>query len=63
LLDDFYENVSPEFVPADASARALEARTSEDVTDTYLANLAQKHDMKLATLDKGITHSSVELIK
>jgi predicted nucleic acid-binding protein len=32
------------------------------VTDHYLADLAAKHGMKLATLDRGISHPAVELI-
>ena len=63
LLDDFYQNVNPEFVAADASAHGLKATTSDDVTDAYLVNLARNHSMKLATLDTGITHSVVEFIK
>jgi predicted nucleic acid-binding protein len=35
---------------------------SEEVTDHYLADLATKHGMKLATLDQGISHPAVELV-
>lgn len=34
----------------------------DSVTDVYLAELARKHGMKLATFDTGIRHTAVELI-
>jgi toxin-antitoxin system PIN domain toxin len=37
-------------------------RTSAQVPDHYLADLASKHGLKLATLDGGIKHPSAELI-
>lgn len=37
-------------------------KTSEDVTDLYLADLAQKHGMKLATFDEQIVHPAIESI-
>jgi uncharacterized protein len=43
---------------------ALEShpRTSDQVTDHYLANLASKHGFKLATFDQQLRHPSAELI-
>jgi predicted nucleic acid-binding protein len=43
---------------------ALDSRpkTSEQVTDFYLANLAAKHGLKLATFDEGLTHPAVHNI-
>ncbi len=43
---------------------ALESRPakSDEVTDVYLAALAQKHGCKLATLDARIKHSAVTLL-
>ena len=35
---------------------------SEEVTDHYLADLASLHGVRLATLDKNITHASVDVI-
>ena len=35
---------------------------SEHVTDFYLANLADKHGLKLATFDAGINHRAVDLV-
>jgi len=34
----------------------------EEVTDSYLAELATSKGMKLATLDEGISHQAVALI-
>jgi predicted nucleic acid-binding protein len=62
LLEKFYEEEKPVFLPADLSARLLSAKTSDGVTDTYLAFLAEQHRMKLATLDSRISHPAAELI-
>jgi predicted nucleic acid-binding protein len=35
---------------------------SDEVTDHYLADLAGKHGLKLATFDQGLKHASVELV-
>jgi predicted nucleic acid-binding protein len=35
---------------------------SDAVTDFYLADLAAKHGLKLATFDTGIAHSAAELV-
>ena len=37
-------------------------RISEQVTDFYLADLAAKHGMKLATFDEGLIHPAVQSI-
>jgi predicted nucleic acid-binding protein len=61
LLENFIE--STEFVPDDL--RALEgavAPNSAKTTDWYLANLAQKHGMRWATLDRSAKHPVAELI-
>lgn len=36
--------------------------TSDQVTDHYLAALAAKHGLKLATFDTGIKHAAVEVV-
>lgn len=38
------------------------AVTSKQLTDHYLASLAAKHKMKLATFDGKIDHPAVEVI-
>jgi predicted nucleic acid-binding protein len=37
-------------------------KTSEQVTDFYLADLAARHGMKLATFDEGLIHLAVQSI-
>ena len=62
-LDHFIKHEKPGFIPADT--RALDgavAPTSWKITDWYLANLAQAHNMKLATLDGGINLPNVDVI-
>ena len=61
-LDDFTQKHSTEFVPADLSASGTRAKSSDRLTDTYLADLAARHKMKLATFDAGMGHSAVEVI-
>ena len=61
-LRDFAAKHKTGFIPADLSAANLTARTSATLTDVYLAELAAKHKMKLATLDADIDHAAVELI-
>ena len=65
LLNDFLERNSVEFQAADL--RALQSKAansnSNSVTDSYLAELAGSKGMKLATLDTGIVHPAVEVIR
>ena len=63
LLGDFLSSHDVQFVPADLPALKSSAQKSDGVTDGYLAGLAASKAMKLATLDKGIVHVAVELIK
>jgi predicted nucleic acid-binding protein len=37
-------------------------KVSEEVTDSYLADLASKHRLRLATFDLGIKHTAVQTI-
>lgn len=46
----------------DLPALDSEPKISEQVTDFYLADLAAKHGMKLATFDEGLTHPAVHCI-
>ena|SRR6185312_9357518 len=62
-LNDFVEKHGAEFVPADLSASGINAKTSDRVTDAYLAELAARHKMKLATFDTGVSHGAVEVIR
>lgn len=62
LLDDFLSKHAVEFVPCDLAALESRAPRSEQVTDLYLAELASRRGMRLATLDTGISHPSVEVV-
>jgi len=62
LLADFLAKHRVGFVPNDLPALQSKAAKSEDVTDFYLADLAAKNNLKLATLDNSLSHSAVELI-
>lgn len=62
-LRDFIARESPGFIPADV--RALDGdvpSSSSKTTDWYLANLAQAHGMKWATLDQSANHPNAELV-
>jgi predicted nucleic acid-binding protein len=40
----------------------IAAESSRQFTDLYLAELAERHRMKLATLDTRIFHRAIELV-
>ena len=62
LLEDFWKVAVPKFLPDDFSGRYIGAEKTEEVTDSYLAELARRHGMRLATLDGGIRHRAAQLI-
>ena len=62
VLQRFASERKAERIPDDLPALDSHPRASGQVTDHYLANLAAKHGLKLATLDGQINHPSVELI-
>lgn len=61
-LQKFLSDTKATRIPDDLPALDSKAGNSEQVTDHYLADLAHKHGLKLATLDNGIKHSAVEII-
>jgi predicted nucleic acid-binding protein len=61
-LQSFMANYRTKFIPADLPALRASAKKSTDVTDSYLAELASHHKVKLATLDAGIDHPAAQLI-
>jgi predicted nucleic acid-binding protein len=61
-LSEFIRKSRCRFIPDDFSPRTVAAQTSRQFTDLYLANLAEKHRMKLATLDTRISHRAVEVV-
>lgn len=62
LLRAFIEKNKVEFVAAALPALQSNPARSEEVTDYYLAELAAKNQMKLASLDCNIQHPAVEII-
>ena len=61
-LSEFIRRSPCRFIPDDFSPRIVAAQSSRQFTDLYLAELAEKHRMKLATLDRRISHRAVELV-
>jgi predicted nucleic acid-binding protein len=56
LLKRFLSERDSARIPDDLPALESNPQKSDEVTDRYLAELAARHDMKLATLDGGINH-------
>jgi toxin-antitoxin system PIN domain toxin len=63
LLDEFLRERRADFITDDLPPLKASARRSDQVTDFYLAELAASKKMKLATLDEGIAHEAVELMR
>lgn len=61
-LEKFFEQNSVGRIADDLPALDSLATASDHVTDNYLADLAAKHGLKLATFDNGIKHRAVEVI-
>lgn len=61
-LKHFLAERKIERIPDDLPALESHPKTSKQVTDVYLAQLAQKHGYKLATLDEKINHPAAILI-
>ncbi len=62
LLSDFLSRHEVEFIPCDLPGLESRAAKSDGVTDLYLADLASRKGMTLATLDTGIVHPAVEIL-
>ncbi len=62
LLQTFLRERTVGRIPDDLPALDSLPQKSEHVTDFYLATLAAKHGMKLATLDETIEHSAAVLV-
>ena len=61
-LEKFCAERNAERIFDDLPALDSKPKISEQVTDFYLADLAAKHRMKLATFDEGLTHAAVHSI-
>jgi uncharacterized protein len=62
LLQQFIRERKAVRIPADISALESKAGKSDEVTDSYLAELASQHNMKFATMDGNIKHPVSTLI-
>jgi uncharacterized protein len=61
-LEKFLSETSAARIPDDVPALDSKADKSDQVTDCYLADLAAKHGLKLATFDTGLKHPSATII-
>ncbi len=61
-LDAFTRQRKADRIADDLPALDSHPAMSRDVTDHYLADLATKHRLRLATLDRNISHPSVDVI-
>jgi predicted nucleic acid-binding protein len=62
VLEKFAVERKADRIPDDLPALDIRARTSDQVSDQYLAGLAAKHGFKLATFDERLNHPSAELV-
>jgi predicted nucleic acid-binding protein len=61
-LSEFVRKNRCRFIPDDFSPKRIAAQSSREFTDLYLAELAERHRMKLATLDTRIFHRAIEVV-
>jgi uncharacterized protein len=61
-LQKFLNERQVQRISDDLPALESHPKTSKQVTDSYLAALAEKHGFKLATMDGRIKHPAVTLI-
>ena len=62
LLELFAKERKAVHIADDLPALDANPSTSDQVTDHYLAALAEKHNLKLATFDTGIKHAAVVIV-
>jgi len=62
-LEKFLSETAATRIPDDLPALDSKTDKSVQVTDCYLADLASKHGMRLATFDIGLKHPSATLIR
>ena len=62
LLATFIAERNARRIPDDLPALESKPKKSAQVTDSYLADLAARHGLKLATFDSGIKHSAAVLV-
>ena len=62
LLEKFAATHQAQRIADDLPALNSHPDKSDQVTDTYLADLAAKHGFRLGTLDVGIKHPAAEVV-
>lgn len=62
LLERFLDERKVGRIADDLPALDSGPKTSGQVTDHYLADLAARHGLKLATLDRNVSHPNAEAI-
>jgi uncharacterized protein len=63
MLRAWKQTKNPGFIPCDLPGLDMDAPPSgKQTTDFYLASLAEKHGLQLATLDEGIRHRAAFVI-
>ena len=62
LLETFAKERKAERIADDLPALESKPAKTEQVTDLYLANLADRHGARLATFDRDIPHAAVDVI-
>ncbi len=62
LLEKFIAERTAGRIPDDLPALDSKPKKSDEVTDSYLADLAARHGLKLATLDGNIGHPGAVLV-
>jgi len=61
LLNQLAQERKAEWKPEDLAPLQSHPKTSDEVTDQYLADLAAAHGARLATLDQNISRRAVEV--
>ena len=61
-LENFLTQRGVQRIPDDLPALESHPKNTDEVTDSYLAALAEQHGLNLATLDAGIKHPAAVLI-
>jgi predicted nucleic acid-binding protein len=61
-LSEFVEKHRCRFIADDFSPKEIAAQSSRQFTDLYLAELAERRRMRLATLDTRISHPAVDIV-
>jgi toxin-antitoxin system PIN domain toxin len=62
-LEQFAVQTNADWLNDDLRALESHPKTSNQVTDHYLADLAARHGLKLATLDGQLKHPAAEMVR